>query len=122
MAMFGQYLTTAHDVEVEGMSIETGTLLMRIQSHGSGRSFLRLTSWQIIQDIAQLLKLLGPNTELLNEIIGTDDYNVDLLVLSEDGSVGYRSVTNRETFIAVQENTISNTQWEMLANGYFEDF
>ena len=121
MTMFGQYLATAHDVEVEGVSIEPATLLMRIQSHGSGRSFLRLTSWQIIQDIAQLLKLLGPNTELLIEIIGTDDYAVDLLVLSEDGSVGFRSVTNRETFIAIQEGSISYQEWEVLANGHFEE-
>lgn len=122
MSMLGQYLATANDVEVVGMNIEAGTLQMSVQSRGSSRSFLQLTSWQIIQDIAQILQLLGPNTELLIDIIGTEDYAVDLLVLSEDGSVGYRSETNRETFIAVQERSISNLEWEPLANGHFEEF
>lgn len=122
MSMLGNYLATASDIEVVGMNIEAGTLQMRVQSSGSSRSFLRLTSWQIIQDFAQILQLLGPNTELLIDIIGTEDYALDLLVLSEDGSVGYRSETNRETFIAVQGRSITNQQWELLANGYFEEF
>lgn len=122
MTMLGSYLSTAHDVEIEGMNIEVGTLQMRIRSHGSGQSFLRLTSWQIIYDLAQLLQLLGPNTELLIDIIGAEEYAVDLLVLSEDGSLGYRSETDRETFIAIQERAMSNQQWELHANGHFDDF
>lgn len=122
MSMLGSYLATANDVEVVGMNIEAGTLQMNVQSRGSSRSFLQLTAWQIIQDIAQILQLLGPNTELLIDMIGTEDYAVDLLVLSEDGSVGYRSETNRETFIAIQEKSISNLEWEPLANGHYEEF
>ena len=112
MSMLGSYLATAHDVEVEGMNIEPGALEILIQSRGSSPSFLQITSWQITQDLAQLLQLLGPNTELLTEIIGTEEYYLDLLVLSEDGSLGYRSLTNRETILAIQEGSISNWQWE----------
>ena len=54
MSMLGSYLATAHDVEVEGMSIKPGALEMRIQPHESSPSFLRITSWQITQDLAQL--------------------------------------------------------------------
>jgi ABC-type glycerol-3-phosphate transport system substrate-binding protein len=122
MSMLGSYLATANDVEVVGMNIEAGTLQMNVQSRGSSRSFLQLTAWQIIQDLAQLLQSLGPNTELLLDIIGTDEYAVDLIVLSEDGSVGYRSETNRDTFIAIQQRSISYQHWELLANGHFEEF
>ena len=122
MSMLGSYLAPADDVEVVEMNIEAGTLQMRIQSRSSSGSYLQIISWQITQDLAQLLQLLGPNTELLNEIIGTEDYYLDLLVLSEDGSLGYRSLTNRETILAIQEGSISNWQWELLANGYFEEF
>ncbi len=104
------------------MSIKPGALEMRIQSRGSSPSFLRITSWQITQDLAQLLQLLGPTSELLSEIISTEEYYLDILVLSEDGSLGYRSRTNRETILAIQEGSISNWQWELLANGYYEEF
>lgn len=120
--MLGEYLTTQHEAELLGMEIEGGTLVIRIQPHGSGQSFLRLVSWQIIRDMAQLLQLLGPNTELLIDIIGTEEYGVNLLVLSEDGSLGFRSETNRETLLAIQEGAVSNQQWEILANGHFEEF
>jgi hypothetical protein len=122
MTMLGTYLSTSHDSDIEAMSIESGTLLMRVKTRGSGRSFLRLTSWQIIQDLASLLQLLDPDTGLLEEIIGSEEYVLDLLVLSEDGSVGYRSETTREIFIAIQERAVSSQQWEILANGNFEEF
>jgi hypothetical protein len=122
MSMLSQYLESAHDVEVEGMNIEAGTLQLRIQSRGVGQAFLQLTSWQIIQDLAQLLQSLGPNTELLLDIIGTDEYAVDLLVLSKGGMLGFRSETNRDTFIAIQQRSISYQHWEFLAKGYFEGF
>jgi hypothetical protein len=95
---------------------------MRVQSHGSGQSFLRLMSWQIINDLTQLLQFLGPNTELLIDVLGSEEYAVDLLVLSEDGNLGFRSETDRETFNAIQEDAVSNQQWEILANGHFEEF
>jgi hypothetical protein len=59
---------------------------------------------------------------LLTEIIGTEEYYLDLLVLSEDGSLGYRSRKNKETILAIQAGSLSNVQWELLANGYFEEF
>lgn len=79
-------------------------------------------SWQIINDLAQLLQFLGPNAEMLSEVIGSEEYAVDLLVLSEDGSLGFRSETGREIFIAIQGDVVSNQQWEILANGHFEEF
>lgn len=120
--MLGEYLTTQHDAEILGMKIESGSLVIRVQSHGSGQSFLRLMSWQIINDLAQLLQFLGPNAEMLSEVIGSEEYAVDLLVLSEDGSLGFRSETGREIFIAIQGDVVSNQQWEILANGHFEEF
>ncbi len=122
MSQLGSFLATSHDVEIMDMDIEAGTLQMRVRSHGTGESFLRLTSWQIIQDLAQLLQLLGPNADLLIDIIGAEEYSVALLVLSDDESMGYRSETSRETFNAVQSRSVSNQQWEILANGRFEDF
>lgn len=122
MSQLGSFLATSHDVDIMDMSIEAGTLQMRVRSHGTGESFLRLTSWQIIQDLAQLLQLLGPNADLLIDIIGAEEYSVALLVLSDDESMGYRSETSSETFNAVQSRSVSNQQWEILANGHFEEF
>jgi hypothetical protein len=122
MSQLGSFLATSHDVDIMGMDIEAGTLQIRVRSHGTTQSLLRLTSWQIIQDLAQLLQLLGPNADLLIDIIGTEEYSVDLLVLSDDESMGYRSETSRETFNAVQSRSVSNQQWEILANGHFEEF
>ncbi len=122
LSQLGSFLATSHDVDIMDLDIEAGTLQMRVRSHGTGESFLRLTSWQIIQDLAQLLQLLGPNADLLIDIIGAEEYSVALLVLSDNESMGYRSETSRETFNAVQSRSVSNQQWEVLANGYFEEF
>jgi len=122
MSQLGSFLAASHDVDVIDMDIEGGTLQIRVRSHGSGQSLLQLTSWQIIQDLAQLLQLLGPNVDLLIDIIGTEEYSVALLVLSDDESFGYRSETSRETFNAIQLRSVSNQQREILANGQFEEF
>lgn len=122
MTMLSTYLATNHDSEIEAMTIEEGTLYMTVRTKGSAPSFLRITSWQIVYDLAQLLKLLGPNTELLIDVIGTEDYVLELLVLSEDGSLGYRSETSQWTFLAVQERRINSRHWETLANGKSEGF
>ena len=122
LSQLGSFLATSHDVDVMDLDIEAGTLQIRVQSHRPGESLLRITSWQIIQDLAQLLQLIGPNADLLVDIIGTEEYSVALLVLSVDESLGYRSETSRETFNAVQSRSVSNQQWEVLANGHFEEF
>lgn len=122
LSQLGSFLASSHDVDIMDMDIEAGTLQIRVRSHRPGQSLLRITSWQIIQDLAQLLQLLGPNADLLIDIIGTEEYSVALLVLSENESMGYRSETSRETFNAVQSRSVSNQQWEILANGRFEEY
>lgn len=120
--MLRTYLSTSHDIDVETILIESGTLQVHVVTRSSSRAFLQLVSWKIIQDLAGLLQLLGPNTEVMIDIIGTEEYALDLLVLSEDGSMGYRSNTDRETFNSVQGGAIDQQQWELLAGGQFEDF
>jgi hypothetical protein len=122
MSMLSTYLATNHDSEIEEMKIETGTLHMTVRTKGSAPSFLRLSSWLIIDDLAQLLRLLGPNSELLIDIVGAEDYVLDLIVLSEDGSLGYVSETSRWTFNELQEGRIDRDDWETLAHGRTEGF
>ena len=95
---------------------------MTVRTKGSAPSFLQLSSWLIIKDLAQILQLLGPNTEILIDIIGAEEYTLKLIVLSEDGTLGYVSETSRSTFKELQEGRIDQEQWENLSHGHTEDF
>ena len=120
--MLNTYISSNHDSEIEGVTIEAGKLQMRVRTKGTAPSFLRLSSWLIIRDLTQILQLLGPNTEILIDIIGAEDYALELIVLSEDGSLGYVSETSRWTFNELQEGRIDREQWEILADGHTEGF
>lgn len=114
-----QYLESLYSIDITEVEIKNSTLEIKIETNLSTREDLRSASWRLFRDFALKLKELSPEADPLVDLIGVNEYRVELKVFSSDGSLVYQSETYRETLKRVQADQISQSEWEDASEAKF---
>ncbi len=87
----------------------TGQLEVELSTIYSSRGNQPDVSWNVVTLIAEVFSALGPGQRF--NLTGSEDFVFSLTTYSDNGDYRYYSETNYETFVRLNNRSISYNEW-----------
>jgi hypothetical protein len=118
--LWADYLpVSVSDVETITTSrINNGRLEIELKTMWASEDRQANVSYEIIQALAEIL-VDGMPPKTAAEIVGSDEFIVDLVTYSTNGDYRYESTTNYDTLLKVHNKSITYDEWVATSNAGF---